>query len=325
MIPATWAVVTLFGGLLLMLPVSSERREWTGPIDALFTSTSAVCVTGLTRFDSAEHWSGFGEAVIAVLIQAGGLGVTMYAGALLLLVGGRFGMRGRDFFSMELSDVTEHDLARLMRRVLLYSFGVEAVTFLLVAPWFMTHGDGAAGLWKALFVSISAFNNAGFDLQGGGQSFIGEVDAPFLLLVLGVSAFLGSLSFVTAFNLRMPFRRWSLDTRLTAIGMFGFLLAGMLLLLVEETRSGGVLTDLGRLDQLTNSFFLSVNARTTGMASVDMARLDDATAAALLLFMFVGGASTSTASGIKVGSFMVAMVVVLSALRGRRTATAFGR
>jgi len=77
MIPATWAVVTLFGGLLLMLPVSSERREWTGPIDALFTSTSAVCVTGLTRFDSAEHWSGFGEAVIAVLIQAGGLGVTM--------------------------------------------------------------------------------------------------------------------------------------------------------------------------------------------------------------------------------------------------------
>jgi trk/ktr system potassium uptake protein len=325
MLPLVWGLVTLLGGLVLMLPISSERREWTSPVDALFTSTSAVCVTGLTRFDTAEHWSGFGEAVIAVLMQAGGLGVTMYAGALLLLVGGRLGMRGREFFSMELSDVGEHDLVRLMRRVLLFTGAVEIGTFLLIAPWFVFHGDGVGGLWKALFTSLSAFNNAGFDLQGGGQSFIGEVEAPYLLFVLGLCAFLGSLSFVTAFNLRLPRRQWSLDTRLTAIGMFGFLGAGILLLIIEEGLLGGVLSGLNPLHQFVNAFFLSVNARTTGMTAVDMSLLDDSTTAALLLFMFVGGASTSTASGIKVGSFMVAMVALVSAVRGRQTATAFNR
>jgi trk system potassium uptake protein TrkH len=325
MIPATFAVVIAIGAVVLMLPVSSQSGEWTHPVDALFTSTSAVCVTGLVRFDTAEHWSAFGEAVIAVLLQAGGLGVTMYAGALLLIFGGRLGLRGREFFSMELSDVTEHDLVRLLRRVMLFTAAVELTAFLLLVPWFVVDGAGLGALWKALFTSLSAFNNAGFDLQGGGTSFIGQASSPYLLLVLGTCAFLGSLSFLTAFNMRMPLRRWTLDTRLTAIGMFGFLGAGIVLLLLAEAARDGVLSGLHPLHQAVNAFFLSVNARTTGMSTVDLALLDDATAAALLLFMFVGGASTSTASGIKVGSFMVAMVALHSALRGRRTASAFGR
>jgi trk system potassium uptake protein TrkH len=325
MIPAAFAVVIVIGAVVLMLPIASASREWTHPVDALFTSTSAVCVTGLVRFDTADHWSGFGEMIIALLIQAGGLGVTLYAGVLLLAFGGRFGLRGREFFSMELSDVGEHDLVRLMRRVMLYTATVEVGTFLLLLPWYFTHGGGLRAVWQSLFTSISAFNNAGFDLQGGGRSFIDEAGSPYPLIVLGLCCFLGSLSFITVFNLRMPIRRWNLDTRLVAIGMFGLLLGGMLLILAQEAHSGGVLSGLNPVQQTVNAFFLSANARTTGMASVDMSRIDDATSAALLFFMFVGGASTSTASGIKVGSFMVAMVALRSVLQGQRTATAFGR
>jgi len=323
MIPVAFGIAILGGALLLSLPVASESGSWTNPVDALFTSTSAVCVTGLVRFDTAEHWSTFGEVVIAVLIQAGGLGVTLAAGVLLLLLGARFGLRGREFFSMELSDVTEKDLVQLLRRILVYTAAIEGATFLLIAPWFLHEQRALGVVWASLFTSISAFNNASFDLEGGGASFTGAVHEPYLLTVLSVCSFLGSLSFITAFNMRAPLRRWSVDTRLVVVGMFGFLFVGFLLLLVEE--HAGVLAGLNPLDRGVNALFLSVNARTTGMTTVDLALLDDSTSSAMLLLMFIGGASTSTASGIKVGSFMVIMVVLHSALRGRHHATVFNR
>lgn len=191
MIPAAFAVVIALGAFALSLPIASESREWTNGVDSLFTSTSAVAVTGLVRFDTAEHWSFFGEATIMVLIQAGGLGVTMYAGALLLIFGNRFGLRGREFFGMELMDTAERDILRLLRRVMIFAFGIELVTFVLLLPWFWLDEAGANAVWKSLFHSVSAFNNAGFDLQGGLRGFTGEVDDPYPIAVMGIAAFLG--------------------------------------------------------------------------------------------------------------------------------------
>ena len=323
MVPATFALVIGLGAAVLSLPIASESGEWTNGVDALFTSASAVCVTGLTRFDTAEHWTTFGEVVIAVLIQAGGLGVTIYAGALLLIVGGRFGLRGREFFGMELMDFGERDILRLLRRIMIFTLIVEFATFMLLLPWFLVEDGGVRSAWKALFHTISAFNNAGFDLQGGSRGFTGQVHDPYPIAVMSVTAFLGSMSFITLFNMRRRPRAWTLDTKLVVIGMFGFLIAGMLLFLVEETDQGHVLDGQNALEQVVNSLFLSVN-RTTGMSTVDLSLVQDATTAALLLLMFVGGASTSTAGGIKMGAFMVSMVVVVSAMRGRRP-SAFGR
>ena len=324
MVPALFAVVILLGAFALSLPISSESREWTNGVDALFTSASAVCVTGLARFDTAEHWSGFGEVTIAVLIQAGGLGVTMYAGVLLVVFGNRFGMRGREFFGMELMDFGERDIGRLLRRVMIFAFGTELVTFALLLPWFLIDDPGGMAVWKSAFHSVSAFNNAGFDLQGGVRGFTGEVDNPYPIAVMSVSAFLGSMSFITVFNMARRPRLWTLDTKLVVIGMFGLLVAGVVLLLAVETGRGHVLDGLSPLEAFVNSVFLSVN-RTTGMSTVDLGLIEDSTTAALLLLMFIGGASTSTAGGIKMGAFMVSMVVVLSALRGQHRASAFGR
>ena len=324
MVPALFALVILIGAFLLSLPIASQSREWTHGVDALFTSTSAVSVTGLVRFDTAEHWSGFGEFTIALLIQAGALGVTMYAGVLLVIFGNRFGLRGREFFGMELMDVGERDILRLLRRVIIFAFGIELVTFVLLLPWFFADDPGGLAIWKSAFHAISAFNNGGFDLQGGGRGFTAQVNSPYPIAVMSVSAFLGSMSFITIFNMRQPLRRWTLDTKLVVVGMFALLVAGVVLFLAVETGTDRVLDGQNPLQAFVNALFLSVN-RTTGMSTVDLALIEDSTTAALLLLMFIGGASTSTASGIKVGTFMVSMVVVLAALRGRHRASAFGR
>lgn len=324
MVPALFALVIAGGAFLLALPIASEDREWTNGVDALFTSASAVCVTGLARFDTAEHWSGFGEVMIALLIQAGGLGVTMYAGVLLLIFGNRLGMRGREFFGMELMDFGDRDIFRLLRRVMIFSFTIELTTFLLLLPWFLVQDMSGQAVWKSAFHAVSVFNNAGFDLQGGLRGFTGEVDNPYPIFVMSMSAFLGSMSFITVFDMRHRPRLWTLDTKLVAMGMFGLLGLGVVLLLLEESASGRVLDGQSPLHAFVNALFLSVN-RTTGMSTLDLSLIDDSTTAALLLLMFIGGASTSTAGGIKMGAFMVTMVVVLSAVRGQHRASVFGR
>lgn len=328
--PTPWLVVLSFaaviglGTLFLALPIASESRDWTSGWDSLFTATSAVCVTGLVRVDTADHWSGFGEAVILVLIQAGGLGVTMFAGMLIMVAGRRLGLRGREFFGLELSGAGDWDVRRLLRRVLLFIVVVESVTFILLLPWFLDHFDGANAVWRSFFHAVSAFNNAGFDIMGGRVGFTEQFSSPYPIVVMGIAAFLGSLSFVTVFDLRRARRRWSLDTRLVLIGMGAFLVLGMVIFMAAEVQSGRVLDGLGVGDITASSFFLSVN-RTTGMATVDMSAIRDLTTVFLLVLMFIGGASTSTAGGIKIGAFMVSVVAVVSSLRGRERAEVFGR
>ena len=328
--PSPWLLAGSFAGLiavgtlLLSLPIAAESRDWTSGWTSLFTATSAVSVTGLVRVDTAEHWSGFGEVVILGLIQLGGLGVTMYMGALVLIAGRRLGLTGRQFFGMELAGGGDWDTGRLLRRVIIFTVTVETVTFLLLLPWFVDHGDDANAVWRAFFHAISAANNAGFDVQGGLASFRGEVSSGYLLAVMGASAFVGSLSFVTVFNLRRRPRRWSLDTKFVVMGMGGLLILGIVLLTAGEVQQGRPLAGLGAVDVLANGFFLSVQ-RTTGMSTIDMAGLRESTTAVLLVLMFIGGASTSVAGGIKMGAFMVGIAVVVSSMRGRQRTEAFGR
>ncbi len=324
MVPAAFAALIGLGALLLALPIASESREWTNGWDALFTSTSALCVTGLVRFDTADHFSLFGEAVILVLIQLGGLGVTIYAGMLILLVGGQFGLRGRDFFGIELMGDGDRDVRRLMRRAAIFVLTLEAVTFVLLLPWSLTKWDPLPAIWHSFFHALSAANCAGFDLMGGTRSFTGQVSEPYPIVVMGISTFIGALSFVTVFNLRSRPRRWTLDTRLVVIGMASLQVVGMAMFAISEWVEPDPISGLAPVDAFANVFFMAAN-RTTGMTTVNIAELHVASITLLLPLMFIGGASTSSASGIKVGSFMIAILAMISALRGRHSAQAFGR
>ena len=249
----------------------------------------------------------------------------MYAGMLILFVGGQFGLRGRDFFGIELMGDAERDVRRLLRRAALFVFTLEAVTFLLLLPWSLTKWDPAPAVWRAFFHALSASNCAGFDLMGGGRGFSGQVDEPYPILVMGTAAFLGSISFITVFNLRTYARGAGRSTlRLVVIGMVAMQLMAMLVFATLELRPGNPLSGLNPFEALANIYFLAAN-RTTGMSTVEIVALEDASVAILLPLMFIGGASTSTASGIKIGTFMVSLVVILSALRGRHSAQVFGR
>ena len=328
MVPAIFAAIMLVGGALLHLPFASSTGERLPFFDTLFTAVSAVSVTGLTRFDTADSYSGWGELVTLALFQIGGLGVTMYAGLVILIVGQRFGMRGRQFLGIELIGAgTERSGApQLLRRVMLYTFAVELTTFVLLLPWFLVDQPGeismARAAWVALYSAVSAFNNAGFDLMGGGNSFIGQAHSAWPVMVMGMSALLGSLSFLTVFDLRRGRRRWALDTKIVLTGMSLLLVLGMALFLASEWNALLGQQSLG--SRVANSFFLSVN-RTTGMTTVPIDEANQTSSVAMLILMFIGGASTSTASGIKIGAFMVVCFGVFSALLGRPRVIAFGR
>ena len=328
MVVALFALVMLVGGALLHLPISSQSGESVPYLDALYTSVSAVSVTGLTRFDTEETFSHFGEFVTLALFQLGGLGVTIYAGVLIVLAGQRLGMRGRAFFGLELmtTDIDGAGASVLLRRVMLYTAAVELSTFILLLPWFLIELPGdvssARAVWLAGFHAISAFNNAGFDLMGGSRSFVGQAHDAWPMVVMGISAFLGSLSFLTVFNLRQPRRRWTLDTKLVVTGMGALLVIGMAFFLIADWSR--LFADQSVGSKLANSLFLSVN-RTTGMTTAPLDQASDDTSLVMIILMFIGGASTSTASGIKIGSFMVVMFGVVSALIGSPRVVAFGR
>ena len=328
--PRSWMVVVAFaavmagGGALLSLGVSAEPGVEVGFLDGLFTAVSAVSVTGLTRFDTADTFSWFGEAVTLVLMQLGGLGVTMYAGILILVAGRRLGMRGRQFFGMELAGSGSEvaGAPRLLRRVMLYTAVTELAAFLLLLPWFAIEFGGGRAIWMAFYHAVSAFNNAGFDVMGGGRGISGQVADGYPVVVMGVAALIGSLSFLTVFDLPRGRRRWTLDTRMVLCGMAALLALGMVIFVLAEW--SGVMQGQSAGSRVINGFFLSVN-RTTGMSTAPIEQLGDGTTAGLLPLMLIGGASTSTASGIKIGSFMVSVFAVLSALRGRESVVAFGR
>ena len=237
-------------------------------------------------------------------------------------------MRGRQFFGFELMSVGVDGTGAsvLFRRVILYVATIELITFLLLLPWFLIEQPGGVSsnraVWLAIYHAISAFNNAGFDLMGGSRSFVGQAHDAWPMLVMGISAFLGSLSFLTVFNLRQPRRRWTLDTKLVVTGMGALLLIGMAFFLIADWSR--LFADQGVGAKFANALFLSVN-RTTGMTTVPIDQASDDTSLAMIILMFIGGASTSTASGIKIGSFMVVMFGVVSALIGSARVVAFGR
>ena len=321
--PRSWMVVVLFalvmlvGGALLHLPIASASGESVPFLDALFTSVSAVSVTGLTRFDTEATFSHVGEFITLALFQLGGLGVTMYAGVLIVFAGQRLGIRGRAFFGLELmtTSVDGSGASVLLRRVMIYTAIVEFVTFILLLPWFLIEqpGDVSSGraVWLAGYHAISAFNNAGFDLMGGNRSFIGQAHEAWPMIVMGVSAFLGSLSFLTVFNLRQPRRRWTLDTKLVITGMSLMLVVGMAFFLIADWSRLFAGQSIG--SKLVNSLFLSVN-RTTGMTTAPLDQASDDTSLAMIILMFIGGASTSRRPrASRSARFMVVMFGVFSA------------
>ncbi len=317
------------GTLLLSLPIATASGERAPLVDALFTATSAVCVTGLVVHDTGTYWSRFGQVIILLLIQAGGFGFATSATLLLVTIGHRPTLRERlaAGFSLGADTVAPGESMRLVRRFALLTLLVELAGTLLLLPRALSFQPPRQAVWWSVFHSVSAFNNAGFDITGGYRSLTPYQRDPWILLTIGLLIVLGGLSFVVIGDIvaERRWRRLTVDSKIV-LTTTGFLLAfGTVVILFLE---GGNPATLGGLDwdaRLFNALFHSIAPRTAGFNAVDMAALREETLFFLTALMFIGGASGSTAGGIKVQTFSLLLFAILASVRGHTRVVAFGR
>jgi trk system potassium uptake protein len=324
-----FAILIAAGTILLMLPISSATGEWTGVVDALFIATSATCVTGLVVLDTATHWSPFGQVVILALIQLGGFG--FMAGStliLFLLIGRRTGLRDRVLVQASTGVADLGSVTTLIRRLAVFTLIFEGVGAVVLAFAFLGVGrDAGTAMWHGLFHSISAFNNAGFDLQGGFQSLTQFRDDPFVLMPIGVLIVVGGLGYAIVGDM-FEKRRWSrfaLETKLVALTTLFLVIVGTAGIAAFEWNNPASLGPMSVEQKVLNAGFESVTLRTAGFSALPTGELTVASLFLVMALMFIGGASGSTAGGIKVNTFVILLAAIVSTARGRPSAEAFGR
>ncbi|MFI6928638.1 TrkH family potassium uptake protein [Nonomuraea spiralis] len=316
-----FAAVALIGTALLASPIATESGESAGWLTALFTATSAVCVTGLVVVDTATHWSAFGEWVIAGLIQVGGLGIMTLATLFTVLVTGRLGLRARIFAQAETKTLHMTDVRHVVRKVVVFSLVCEAVAALVLTGRFLLgYGEPfGRALYLGVFHAISAFNNAGFALWP--DSLMRYVTDPWICLTIAIAVIVGGLGFPVAFELLRSWRRpgrWSVLTRITVGVTVVLLVGGTLVFLATEWRNPRTLGALDDSGKLLAGFFTAVMPRTAGFNSLDLAEMYPTSWLATDLLMFIGGGSAGTAGGIKVTTFGLLAFVIWAEMRGER-------
>ena len=319
---------SLIGGVLLRLPIASEPGTATSFVTALFTATSAVCVTGLVVVDTAGHWSTFGELVILGLIQVGGFGIIALSSLLVAVLARRLGLRQRLMAVAETGALDMSDVRRLLFNVAKLTVVVEVSVALALAVRFATtYGEpiGRAA-YLGVFHAISAFNNAGFALWP--DSLIRFQRDPFVLLVLSAAIVVGGLGLPVWSSLarhRTDAHRWSLHAKLTVSTVAALLVVGWALFAWFEWTNEATLGHLSIWDSTTNAFFHSVTPRTAGFNSMDIAVLREPSRLLTEVLMFIGGGSASTAGGIKVTTFAVLGWIMWADARGDPDVVVFER
>lgn len=326
---ATFAALIAVGTVLLMLPVSSASGEATRFIDALFTATSAACVTGLVVLDTGTHWSPFGQAIILGLIQAGGFGfMTGSTLILFLLLGRRTGLRDRIVAQASSGATDLGSVGGLVRRVAVFTLLAEGIgAVVLTLAFLSSYGDPGKAAWHGLFHAVSAFNNAGIDLMGDFVSLAPFADDPAVLAPIGVLIVLGGLGFAIVGDV-VGKRRWSryaLETKLVISTTAVLLVGGTLAIAAFEWSNPATLGSFPEGQRLLNAAFESVTLRTAGFSALPTGELAVSSLFVVMALMFIGGASGSTAGGIKVNTFSVLLATIISTARGRPSAEAFGR
>jgi trk system potassium uptake protein TrkH len=323
-----FAAAVVVGTLLLMLPVARAGPGGAGALEALFTATSAVCVTGLIVVDTPSYWSPPGQVVILALIQIGGFGIMTLASLLGLLISRRLGLRSRITAAAETKSVSLGDVRTVVLGVGKISLTVEAATAAVLAVRFVLGYGEPVGraLWLGVFHSVSAFNNAGFALYS--DNLVGFEKDAWICLPIALSVIIGGLGFPVLFELRRSYRRpsrLSVHSKITLLGTAVLLVVGTGFMLAAEWSNPGTLGPLNLPGKLLAGFFQGVMPRTAGFNSVDIAQMNTGTWLGTDVLMFIGGSSAGTAGGIKVTTFFLLLFVIVSEVRGDDDVTVFNR
>nr|WP_199859360.1 potassium transporter TrkG [Frigoribacterium sp. CFBP 8751] len=316
------------GTALLSLPVATTPGNRASLVEALFTATSALCVTGHVVVDTPTFWSPFGHVVILLLIQIGGFGVMSLATLLGLLVARRLGLRTRLTAVSESHSVGIGDVRRVLRGVALITLTCETlIALVLTLRWFVGYGvDLPRAVWLGVFHAISSFNNAGFALFS--DSLISFATDPWICLPICAGVILGGLGFPVLMELRQRIavpRRWTLNTVTVIAGTALLLVVGAVVLTALEWTNPDTLGPMAPADRLLSGFTAAVMPRTAGFNNLDIAAMQPASWLVTDILMFIGGGPAGTAGGLKITTFAVLFFIVVAELRGDSAVNMFGK
>lgn len=323
----SFAFVILIGTVLLMLPAASVSGRVTPPVDALFTATSATCVTGLIVYDTGSYFSLFGQLVILALIQIGGLGIMTISTAFALIMGQRLTLKLESVMYSVMGKNTQFDLFQLIKSVVLVTAIIEISGAILLFFVFSGSMNPAAAMYSSIFHSISAFCNAGFSLFQ--DSFISLVDNPLLNFTITLLIILGGLGFAVLIDVYRyvikvdKVRKLNLHSKIVLSATFILLLIGFVAIYWAE--SHGTMQGFTISRRVMSSWFQSVTMRTAGFNTIDFSTIKPATVLVSLVLMFIGASPGSTGGGVKTTTFAVLLLSVTSMLRGRKELSLFNR
>ena len=320
-----FAGVILFGTILLMFPIATLENVPTPFSEALFTATSAVCVTGLVVKDTGSYWSVFGQTVILVLIQIGGLGVVTVAAAVSLLSGKRISLMQRSTIQDAISAPKVGGIVRLTRFILKGTFLIETVGAMLLLPVFLSD-YGLKGVWMAVFHSISAFCNAGFDILGTTENtfpslmrYSGNAIVNVVIMLLIIIGGIGFLTWDDIYMNKMNFKRYRMQSKIILVTTACLIFLPAVFFFVYD------LKNLPAGQRLLAATFQSVTTRTAGFNTINISEMSEASSAVMILLMLIGGSPGSTAGGMKTTTFTVLLLNAIATFRSQENAGAFGR
>lgn len=326
----SFLVVIALGSILLSLPVSSASGEAVPYLDALFTATTATCVTGLVTLPTVSTWSIFGQAVILVLIQVGGLGVITIMSAVMLLLNRRMGLGDRLLLQDAFNLNSISGIVRFVKRVLLGTVLVEGAGALLYMTVFVPE-FGAKGIWISVFTAVSAFCNAGMDILAE-NSLCDYATNPIINLVTGLLIILGGIGYIVWWDVmgltgrkHRGLRNLTLHSKIAIAATLILIFGGGILILLFEYHNPLTIGNLSLFDKIQVSLFQSVTTRTAGFATVPQQDLTNASSVLCLLLMFVGGSPVGTAGGIKTVTLAVLAVSALATIQNRQEVSLFNR
>ena len=321
MISESFAAVIVIGAILLWLPISSKSGEFTPLLSCVFTAASATCVTGLILFDTYTHWNAFGQVILMMLIQIGGLGLVTFTSFFNLVVGRKLGLRGMRLASESINSTSFGDVPHLLRMIITFTLTVESIGAVLLSLYFVPR-YGLQGLWISAFLAVSAFCNAGFDILG----FLGEYtslttlnDSYLVLFTIMALIIIGGLGFIV-WNDLIAYRKTKtllLHTKIVLMVTIFLIVSGAICFLLFEWDNPATMQPMNLKEKIGAAFMQSVTMRTAGFNSIDLYSMRDVTKVFSIVLMFIGAAPGSTGGGIKVTTMAIIVMTAVSIIRGK--------
>lgn len=325
----SFLLVITVGTLLLMLPISTKQRVVTPFVEALFTATSATCVTGLVVFDTYTYWSNFGQGIIIALIQVGGLGLVTFTSFFNFVIGRKLGLRSIQLASENVGTTNFSDVGKLVTSIIRISLVLEAIGALVLMTVFVPKYK-ASGIFTSVFLSISAFCNAGFDILGREGEYISLMNYstnPVVMITIMLLIISGGLGFIVWYDV-LHYRNTKhllLHSKIVLLTTLALILIGAGMVLILEWNNPATLKDLPLIEKITHAFFQSVTFRTAGFNTIDIAGMYSITKIIGIILMFIGAAPGSTGGGIKCTTIVVVLMTVIGVIKNKDDTTILKR